>query len=320
MGTAEVGSAVQVFAQLAGNSAVMIGQVNTNSNGTWSVTSSALADGSYQVYALEQHPATPNREAERIDLTKPVVIDTKGPQIKQVVIDRATGSWTVMVQDSLSGLNQATLADSSNYELIKLHTPFTYRMAVTGVSASATMSPTAAQTVMIQMGNGKHLGTGYYVAAVKSGGIADVAGNMLDGEFTGPFPSGDGHPGGNFVALLTSFHHPVGPQPATQFVIDRASRHNPTFALDATTAHASKLKVTQKLSMQSGRSRSPGPRPSGRDNTSRSRCTRQTDTFDRSPMRGPDKLSSGPLPLIPGRGACRGRRTVTSLIRAAGLS
>jgi hypothetical protein len=37
---------------------------------------------------------------------------------------------------------------------------------------------------------------------VVSGGIRDVAGNALDGEFRGTFPSGSGQTGGDFASVL----------------------------------------------------------------------------------------------------------------------
>jgi hypothetical protein len=30
--------------------------------------------------------------------------------------------------------------------------------------------------------------------------VRDIAGNLLDGEFAGAFPTGNGHPGGDFTA------------------------------------------------------------------------------------------------------------------------
>ena len=42
---------------------------------------------------------------------------------------------------------------------------------------------------------------------VRSPGVIDLAGNALDGEFTGKLPSGDGRPGGNFIVQLIVPNH-----------------------------------------------------------------------------------------------------------------
>jgi hypothetical protein len=42
---------------------------------------------------------------------------------------------------------------------------------------------------------------------VDSGGIQDLAGNALDGEFNGTFPTGNGHPGGDFSHTLPIVTH-----------------------------------------------------------------------------------------------------------------
>ena len=56
---------------------------------------------------------------------------------------------------------------------------------------------------------------GKYEVVINSGtgdsGIQDVAGNALDGNFYGSFPSGDGLAGGNFVAAIPTFHRVVLP-------------------------------------------------------------------------------------------------------------
>lgn len=63
--------------------------------------------------------------------------------------------------------------------------------------------------------NGHVFRGGKYEVLINSGtgdtGIQDLAGNALDGNFYGSFPSGDGLPGGNFVATVSTFHRVVLP-------------------------------------------------------------------------------------------------------------
>ncbi len=65
---------------------------------------------------------------------------------------------------------------------------------------------------------GEALRGGTYTYTVNSGGVQDIAGNALDGEFYGFFPSGNNIVGGNFVAVLDSVHNRIySPSPQQGF-------------------------------------------------------------------------------------------------------
>ena len=69
--------------------------------------------------------------------------------------------------------------------------------------------------VNVVFNRGRSFRGGKYEVLINSGtgdaGIQDVAGNALDGNFYGPFPTGDGLAGGNFVAEILTFHNKVLP-------------------------------------------------------------------------------------------------------------
>jgi hypothetical protein len=74
------------------------------------------------------------------------------------------------------------------------------------------------QTVMAVYNLGIPLPRGKYVLRIPSGGVRDLAGRPLDGEFFGPLPSGDGVPGTDFVAVLpTSGIYTFLPRPPGGF-------------------------------------------------------------------------------------------------------
>jgi hypothetical protein len=63
--------------------------------------------------------------------------------------------------------------------------------------------------VLATIANGLRQRGGFFTLLVRSGGVQDVAGNGLDGDFFGSFPSGNGIRGGDFVARLDTFHNIV---------------------------------------------------------------------------------------------------------------
>src|SRR5262249_23184845 len=147
-----------------------------------------------------------------------VVIDTVGPRITNLVFDRGSGRMLVTFQDNLSGLDQHQLRDGANYHLVgrplSRKIPVPHVILVTSISVSTATTPTDPQTSTVIFNNGRVLPGGRYLITVNSGsidahrnGIEDVAGNAMDGEFYGTFPTGNGRPGGNFVALITAFHN-----------------------------------------------------------------------------------------------------------------
>ncbi len=199
----------------SGGPTMLIGQAESSSDGTWSITSTVnLPDGKYviQASAINQEgdevaAATLLPNATQGELT----IDTAGPKVTALNFDRVDGQIDITFQDSLSGMDQAEVIDAANYHLTKLHT-IRGRYIVNVISATPN-GPTGPENVVLTINDGRQLRGGIYTFTILSGGgptgIRDVAGNALDGEFYGFFPSGNNIPGGNFVAGLNAVHHTI---------------------------------------------------------------------------------------------------------------
>ena len=141
-----------------------------------------------------------------------------GPKITNVSFSRLTGQIQVTFQDyggldnAGVGLNFSSLIDANNYSLTKYnqHGPAAY--LVTSISVTPG-TVAGSEFVTLQFNGGKYLRGGHYYFTVRSvsptdlTGVRDIAGNALDGEFYGYFPSGNNHPGGDFVAELDAVHH-----------------------------------------------------------------------------------------------------------------
>src|SRR5829696_5208416 len=85
---------------------------------------------------------------------------------------------------------------------------------ITSARATGATGPTTARGVTLTINNGRAIRGGTFTFTVRSGGVEDIAGNALDGEFYGFPPSGNGRRGGDFVAQLDSIHRvALAPKP-----------------------------------------------------------------------------------------------------------
>jgi PKD repeat protein len=208
-------SIIRLFASpAAGGNAVLLGQTAADAGGAWQITSSLLADGSYIVFATALDPSGHNpTETTILPAAHPLVVDTVGPTVTGVVIDRARGQVAITFQDDRSGLDQAALRNPVSYIVTTPRSAASGALRVTRVTLLGAASPTAPVKAVLTLSGGRPLPSATYTVTVRSARgtlrIRDLAGNALDGEFAGTFPSGDGTPGGNFVARLDSVSHRV---------------------------------------------------------------------------------------------------------------
>jgi hypothetical protein len=190
----------------------LIASAIADSNGVWRATVVIpLADGLYTNLVAE---ATAVDDVTRATSSLPrLMIDTVGPRVTNVTLARLSGRVSVTLQDDRSGLDQARFAERASYSFTgrsvlgpRRNGPF----LITGVTMSPPGAPTEAQVVNLAINNGRRIRGGTFTFTVHSGGIEDLAGNALDGEFTGSFPSGNSQPGGDFAARLRSVLRVVG--------------------------------------------------------------------------------------------------------------
>ncbi len=227
VGTTSPFTTVFLFATpTSGGTAVQIGQTEAGSDGSWSITTSALADGSYTITAtaVDQSGKTdvtipPSPVPLLPNATQgPLVVDTVGPQVSKLVFNHLNGQIDITYTDNLSGLNDNSLADAANYSFSKVHKNkqdgHNYLVNVISVSPGGNGNT---ENVVLTINNGRPIRGGYYNFVIDSAspdfvsGVQDVAGNALDGEFYGYFPSGNHVPGGDFLAQIDAVHNRILP-------------------------------------------------------------------------------------------------------------
>jgi Bacterial Ig-like domain len=241
IGTFEPRSTVTLTAQsLTTGALVTLGQGTTNAQGGWTIDSTILADDRYVIVVsafdqVNQVSAT----TVLLPASHPLVIDTVGPKVVSAVFDRTTGHVTLVLGDDSSGLDPTRVSNRASYSLTRHGVP--NGLSLSRIAAVSSVVRSGPETVALTYNRGRPSASGVYTFTVKSSqqssGLRDVAGNALDGEFSGALPSGDGVAGGAFVAkfdtlanLIASATPPTiiivgNPPPPTTIVVKGVNAH-----------------------------------------------------------------------------------------------
>lgn len=193
-----------------------LGSTIVNSAGRWTVVSSYLPDGIWTITTTTTTPG--GSPSEPTVLINPLVIDTIAPRVTSVGISADNAAIVAVISDAGSGILQSTATDSRNYtvvppeNLVGSHPALSLNPSDPPPSVSGFYSNGNAYTVRVSTmplrSGGKP-----YTFQIRSGGVSDVAGNALDGEYLrNRLPSGNGAPGGNFIARLTPHKLPQPPR------------------------------------------------------------------------------------------------------------
>jgi hypothetical protein len=220
---------------------VIIGQVESGSDGSWNIQSDIpLADGHYSITATATDqfgqtivtvPPSP------VTITSNLLIDTSGPVIAGMFFNRLNGQVDFTIKDPVnpggsapSGVWVNSLLDASNYELTKVHPQknFPGKYFVSNVTATPDPTIPFAYDVAVTFNAGATIRGGFYLIRIRdssngNSSVQDLAENHLDGVFYGSFPSGNGINGSDFVAELQAFHNKVF---APQTIIGTANAGN----------------------------------------------------------------------------------------------
>jgi PKD repeat protein len=220
IGNTSPGATVEVFAAPTGSVDQPGSQIATgtaNGSGVWSATvlNQPMADGTYAITGEVVNNAGMVLGTASLGT---VVVDTIGPVDDSVILNRKTGTAVITYQDNLSGLDLASISDLAFYHLSAKPVSNRVReprlILPESVSVTPGLSPTSPEVVTVIFPHtGRGLPAGRYLVKIDSGdsgnGVEDAAGNALDGKYLGKFPSGDGVPGGDFLALIRAARNKV---------------------------------------------------------------------------------------------------------------
>jgi hypothetical protein len=218
-GHAEPGSSVVLTATRVGSGLpIVIGRATANSAGLWKLTSIPLPEGRYTISANATDRAGKTTATTRILPNSgqgPLVIDRTAPKVSNVIFNRRAGTIDVIYSDTGSGLNPGTILEPKNYALTRPQTG-AGAYAITSVTQLGT--PAGGQVeVVLRVNGGRPITGGIFTLVIDSAtplspdGVKDRAGNALDGDFHGTFPSGNNIAGGNFAAQLLALRNQIVP-------------------------------------------------------------------------------------------------------------
>lgn len=219
IGTATPGAIISISVKGPGSSpAVTIGTGVADASGSYRIpTNVPLSTAVYTVTA----DARLDTQTASATLA-PLTIDTIAPVVTNVRLVPAKGQIVVTYLDPQTGMAQVGLLDGANYLVTRTYPQPTGRVFITALTTPAQPSGVnpagTPQPVTLTLNRGRKIGREHFGFLIRSEGITDVAGNALDGEFFGKFPSGNGQAGSNFAAaLLTTGTQVFPPQPVGSF-------------------------------------------------------------------------------------------------------
>ena len=199
-GTAPAGNVVMLLAVADGTSSpTQVGMTTVPSNSTsWSIQSNSLTSGGYTFYVSVFDPNARATTTQTVQAGR-LVIDAQGPQIAGITFDTKHGVFDVTYRDNV-GLNAGSLLNLADYTISQGTKPLH--------PSSATIVPAGGNgsnliEVAVAFNKNKKVKPAKYTLKVDSGHVQDSAGNNLDGEFNGNFPTGNGAPGGSFEGVYT---------------------------------------------------------------------------------------------------------------------
>ena len=152
---------------------MQIGQVEAQSDGSWSVMVNALTNGSYLITATAVDQFDQTTTIAPVAIVPTLVVDTTAPVISELGFDRRDGTLTVTFKDNLSGMDLASLTNSAFYHISarplssKVHPP--KLILPTNILYSFDGIPTDPVVVKVVFNGGHSMRGGKYEVLIDSG-------------------------------------------------------------------------------------------------------------------------------------------------------
>ncbi len=210
-GTVAPFSTVKLFARPSAYDAnEPLGTAIASGSGQWNLATGPLADGIYTVTAVVTPAGGTPSAALPLAGNGLVVIDTVAPQVVRVANGGGNNQVKVFFRDDLSGMDLASLMQTSNYVLADPHVAGFHPSAASVLPGGGNLPTDVVGVLLTIPGNRRTLalvrglrisGTNivnFGTPQAANVGITDNAGNPLAGYYQGLVSSASGRAGGNY--------------------------------------------------------------------------------------------------------------------------
>ncbi len=187
-GAAPAGFLVRLSAVQDGES-TFLGQVAAGPDNLYQLESLALPDGTFSIQGVAFNPDDPDATLTLEAQIGTLVIDTQPPVVLNAVAQPQRGRFAVQIFDPGSGLNREILFQ-----------PGSFRVRPRPALPIDLGGSDILRTVGFEVNRDRPLFDGRFRVTGFADRIVDLAGNPLDGEFPGFFPTGNTRPGSDFLA------------------------------------------------------------------------------------------------------------------------
>jgi hypothetical protein len=179
VGTATPYAIVTVLARRSDQAQpVALGQAITDASGLWSLIVGPLPDGSYTLSASQTVPAGQPTPAVALTPGSQLTIDTVPPRVLSARYKAASGRVALVLEDTLSGFNTASVTNPVNYALVGAGPLRRYPSQVT-ILPNASVRPSNPITVSLEFKGLAGTFKGRHVWKLLLGKITDLAGNPV---------------------------------------------------------------------------------------------------------------------------------------------
>jgi hypothetical protein len=220
-GTSEYGDVIVLTGQRSDLvTPVVIGTTVAHPDGTWSITTVPLLDGTYVVTA-NAADAAGHSSSYPVQFPN-LVIDTVAPRITNVSLNVKLGKVFVTFQDDRSGLLDAVLDNAANYALTLANGSRNTAIPIRAISVSpGSGSDPRVVTLNVAIPK-KPAKAARYAFVIQGQNFTDQAGNVLSESF---FVSKSSTPGSGYVAeFQTNGSASSGPQAVHSKAIPKVSK------------------------------------------------------------------------------------------------
>ena len=211
-GVANPGAIINLFVNLPTADPLvggtMVGQARVDGTGHWSIqVGTPLSDGQYIFYAKMFDSVTGGFvEATSIPSAAnnaPLIVDTTGPTVENVVLNPATGVLQVTFHDGV-GMNPNAVGGAGNYTFSRINGSATQPLPAGGLQLSG--GPTDLSANLAYGINGGRAraarGTSKFVVDIHANAITDLAGNTLVEKTFVAFPQVSNTPNPDYIAEI----------------------------------------------------------------------------------------------------------------------